>query len=242
QSVPAQPLHQRRAAAWGASGSGSGSSSGTARDSLTIGEDLYAIISEFSVVADGRYGEVDARTLRKRDMRVSRAVLPPATYPPGSAATSPDIYGGGRRMLAPAADGDYGEVRRGLPAESVSSTASNVGLPVARTASHTSTSAASAGAGPGDYGRHTAARARAWASRQKERVFHALSGEKSSRQPQSPGGPAGLRGADLTAALPLPAPVSPGMRLHHQSHSTTNVVTPPVPRRLSGVPSTGHLR
>ncbi|KAJ2711976.1 Myosin type-2 heavy chain 1 [Coemansia spiralis] len=249
QSVPAQQLHQRRAAAWATGGSSGGGASG--RDSLTIGDDLYAIISEFSVVADGRYGEVDARSLRKKDPRVPKPAPQFVAQPPGPAAPSHDLYGAGLRALASASasDGGYSEARcYALPAESVSSTASTGGPPIARRGSRTSMSAVPEAAGPGDYGRHTAARARAWAARQKERMLHALSGEKSHRRPHSPGTDAtGLRLtdpallADLTAALPVP--VSPGMRLHHQSHSATNVLAPAaIAGRLSKVPSTGHLR
>ncbi|KAJ2816235.1 Myosin type-2 heavy chain 1, partial [Coemansia furcata] len=49
-------------------------------DSLTIGDDIFAIINEFSLVAGGRYGEVDAREqLRTREQ--TRLSPPPTRIP-----------------------------------------------------------------------------------------------------------------------------------------------------------------
>ncbi|KAJ1962434.1 Myosin type-2 heavy chain 1, partial [Dipsacomyces acuminosporus] len=64
-------------------------------DSTSIGEDLYAIINEFSVVTDGRYGEVDARKLRPKDK--SGAPLspqpnqPPTVHSPAMSVNYPII-------------------------------------------------------------------------------------------------------------------------------------------------------
>ncbi|KAJ1827719.1 Myosin type-2 heavy chain 1 [Coemansia sp. RSA 2599] len=49
-------------------------------DSLTIGDDIFAIINEFSAVAGGRYGEVDARSLRNKEQQ-SYSSRPPSRYP-----------------------------------------------------------------------------------------------------------------------------------------------------------------
>ncbi|KAJ2708251.1 Myosin type-2 heavy chain 1 [Coemansia sp. IMI 203386] len=65
-------------------------------DSLTIGDDIFAIINEFSAVAGGRYGEVDARSLRNKDQS-SYSSRPPSRYPanysPALSANSPPIPG-----------------------------------------------------------------------------------------------------------------------------------------------------
>ncbi|KAJ1718098.1 hypothetical protein LPJ61_006861, partial [Coemansia biformis] len=228
QSAPAQ----RRAAVW----------AGGARDSLTIGDDLYAIINEFSVVADGRYGEVDARSLRKKGPRPDKPA-PQYTAPsPGTVAASPEMYGSEQRTVVLAGSGSRGDVHHGPAADSSSSAASNFGPLVVRRGSRTSMSVESDAASQPDYGRHTAARARAWAARQKDRMLHAFSGEKGPRQPLSPGTASGMRAVSpdpsllsgMTAALLMPMP--PGLRFHHQSHSTANIAVAPMPSRLSKIP------
>ncbi|KAJ2453733.1 Myosin type-2 heavy chain 1 [Coemansia sp. RSA 2336] len=165
------------------------------RDSLTLGDDLFALINEFSIVADGRYGEVDA--LRRRRQQ------PPEPQQP--------------LLRSPLAS----HVRAPTPV--------SVDSQVAKRGSQSSVSAAT------DYGggRHTAARARAWAARQKDRMLSAFGDRQHRGSKQSV---SGFVHPD-SATDDLPPPV---IRFHHPSHSETNIATS-LPQRLTRHPSASHL-
>ncbi|KAI9502567.1 hypothetical protein BX070DRAFT_226412 [Coemansia spiralis] len=326
----------------------------TKSDSLTIGDDIYAIINEFSVVADSRYGEVDARSLKKRELSNSRASSrytsghSPAlssNYPgmaspggrspggrspggrsPGKAASQPayrhpnagampTVQPGGMakdmssvmpshtwlnaalRSSGDSADGDLhtaqqakvsgdGYVITGFPLTADGSAGNGVEKqayltrkhPAAarhtssspffsttpplshakensgdsyrqesnglyKRESHTNVSLASANTSQTDIGgRHTAARARAWAARQKERMLNAFSGDRIQRRSQNAHMPIGAsKLSSETQSRILESPLEPPspFRFHHQSHSATNVLSPV--SRINRPPSADSL-
>ncbi|KAJ1852495.1 Myosin type-2 heavy chain 1 [Coemansia sp. RSA 1822] len=200
------------------------------RDSLTIGDDLFAIINEFSAVADSRYGEVDARSLRRRVAHSPVMMRTPASRSPVPTprAATPTVPMGQRSpaRMQPnnSQPGEYNHSDYQQLAHDPMRTQ------VIKRDSHTSVAATSAST---DYGRHTAARARAWAARQKDRMFGAF-GDKSQRR--------AMKTAAVSHDQSYPDLQPPSaLRFHHQSHSATDVgATPSV--RLSKVPSAGNLR
>ncbi|KAJ2735646.1 Myosin type-2 heavy chain 1 [Coemansia sp. BCRC 34962] len=230
-------------------------------DSLTIGEDIYAIINEFSLVAGGRYGEVDAREqLRTREQ--SRASPPP---PPPSRIPAPPGSSGRPWLHETLAHEDEDnsvdsdELTATSPGYFIASIdGTRQQLPiypmpmiVHKRDSHSNVSVKSAKTSLAELGgRHTAARARAWATKQKDRVFSAFGNGANRRGPSSnspdpraallvPMGPASPATPSSPAFLnrsfddhhhhrhreldlPLPPPPS-ALRFHHQSHSAANL-------------------
>ncbi|KAJ2689086.1 Myosin type-2 heavy chain 1 [Coemansia spiralis] len=208
-------------------------------DSLTIGEDIYAIINEFSLVAGGRYGEVDAREqLRSREL----AREPPASRIPAPPGSSGRAWAHEAAQSDEAASVDSDSLTAASPGLNASIDSARqaptypMAMVVHRRGSRSNASAKSSLAELG--GRHTAARARAWATKQKDRVFSAFGngagrrgGSSSSPDPRaallmgpaSPASPAFLNRSldDHHRALDLPPP--PALRLHHQSHSAANL-------------------
>ncbi|KAJ2618030.1 Myosin type-2 heavy chain 1 [Coemansia sp. RSA 1804] len=339
-----------------------GGSSHIKSDSLTIGDDIYAIINEFSVVADGRYGEVDARSLKRRELGSTPSIshnhhgMPSPSgsssrlgRSPGqstshinyqyqtrsgnrSGTQSPGIVardvGEGevdtawiQAALRTSGDGAHDEAtfasqlgqrangngpidsniparykpyavngsggaghnqlskrqsvlqrppgtsRNGSPAPYY---ITNVGASPARAKegsrndgndndeyvrvagmasvvykreSHTNMSVNSTKTSLTDVGgRHTAARARAWAARQKDRMLHAFSGDRMQRRSQTPSSYRPPGASKLSAEMPkfvashesLEPPTH--FKFHHQTQSATNVAVPmqqPFERPLS---------
>ncbi|KAJ2852443.1 Myosin type-2 heavy chain 1 [Coemansia brasiliensis] len=171
------------------------------RDSLTLGDDLFAIINEFSMVADSRYGEVDALRRRRQQQ-----------------PTSPLMQ---RSPLV-------SQIRAPTP---ISMTADSQ---VAKRGSQSSVSASTEYGG----GRHTAARARAWAARQKDRMLSAFGDRQQRRVLKQPA--SSLMPPDsATDNESLQPP--PAMRFHHSSHSDTNIAAS-LPQKLTRHPSASNLR
>ncbi|KAJ2823103.1 Myosin type-2 heavy chain 1, partial [Coemansia erecta] len=192
------------------------------RDSITIGDDLYAIINEFSVVADSRYGEVDARSLRRRVGHSPSTSNSPIMRTPATRSPVPPNPSAARSATrSPALANPNAGVRSATPTNLV--LAHRSPAQVVKRESHNSVSTTSAST---DYGRHTAARARAWAARQKDRMFGAF-GDKSQRR-------AAKTSVDPMDLDDLPPP--PVLQFHHQSHSATNIMAPPS-ARLTKAPS-----
>ncbi|KAJ2845450.1 hypothetical protein GGI22_006554, partial [Coemansia erecta] len=338
-------------------GAGNGGGGGHAKgDSLTIGDDIYAIINEFSVVADSRYGEVDARSLKKRELGNSRTSsrYAPSNSPsmslnyhgmpspggssggirrsPGQSVAhmhyhqsgssngpaiqssstvaqdadsgdsdtawirsalrmsgdSPDIIANTASLSKKLANGS-GPIDSTLPKRYYPQSASDTDrfgqsspmskrqslvqrppdtarnaspspyLPtnVSPSSAHVHGSNASddfsnkAGAVQAVYkresdtnmsvnstktslndagGRHTAARARAWAARQKDRMLHAFTGDRSQRKPQAPSPYKPLGASKLSSETPIlvdshiALEPPPQFSFHHQSQSAVNVV------------------
>ncbi|KAJ1743410.1 Myosin type-2 heavy chain 1 [Coemansia sp. RSA 989] len=169
------------------------------RDSLTLGDDLFALINEFSMVADSRYGEVDA--LRRHRQQPAEMQRSPLRSPLVSQIRAPT-------PISMAADSQ-----------------------VAKRGSQSSVSASTEYGG----GRHTAARARAWAARQKDRMLSAFGDRQQRRGLKQPAfGPM----PPDSATDELPPPV---IRFHHPSHSETNIATS-LPQKLARHPSASNLR
>ncbi|KAJ2262386.1 Myosin type-2 heavy chain 1 [Coemansia sp. RSA 376] len=222
-------------------------------DSLTIGEDIFAIINEFSLVAGGRYGEVDAREqLRTREQsRVSPPPLPPTRIPapPGSSSR---VWLHEARVAEDEDNSvDSDELTAISPGHlnaSMDSTRQQqapmypMPMTVHKRDSHSNASVKSAKTSLAELGgRHTAARARAWATKQKDRVFSAFGSNGASRRgpsgsppdpraallmpasPATPSSPAFLNRSfdDRYGSADLPQP--PALRFHHQSHSAANL-------------------
>ncbi|KAJ2465559.1 Myosin type-2 heavy chain 1, partial [Coemansia sp. RSA 2337] len=223
-------------------------------DSLTIGEDIFAIINEFSLVAGGRYGEVDAREqLRTREQsRVSPPPLPPTRIPapPGSSSR---VWLHEARVAEDednSVDSDEltaispGHLNASMDSTRQQQQAPMYPMPmtVHKRDSHSNASVKSAKTSLAELGgRHTAARARAWATKQKDRVFSAFGSNGASRRgasgsspdpraallmpasPATPSSPAFLNRSfdDRYGSAELPQP--PALRFHHQSHSAANL-------------------
>ncbi|KAJ1667950.1 Myosin type-2 heavy chain 1 [Coemansia sp. RSA 1646] len=340
----------------GGGNSGGGDGSGHVKgDSLTIGDDIYAIINEFSVVADSRYGAVDARSLKKRELDNSRSpsryassnspsmslnyhgmpspggssngirrspgqsavnmhyhqtesgngptIQSPSTVAQdadasdidtewiraalrmsgdsadGTAISQPSQNAGGsgpidstipkryhpphsangtsgfghnspiskRQSLAqrPQGAGRNASSSPYLPTTAASSPAHAKGInnsadylhrvgavqAVYKRGSHTNMSVNSTKTSLSDAGgRHTAARARAWAARQKDRMLHAFTGDRSQRKLQAPSPYKPPGASKLSSETPgfadhsLEPPSQ--FRFHHQTQSATNVAVP----------------
>ncbi|KAJ2077608.1 Myosin type-2 heavy chain 1 [Coemansia sp. RSA 988] len=235
------------------------------RDSVTIGDDLFEIINEFSVVADGRYGEVDARSLRKKDPLTSSNIPRYTGHSPAASIASPmpRQSSSGRRtpIIAPtsiprsSSSSPMGRAntllnsnsalrQRQFPVHNTTNVeTANLRSQAMKRESHNSV-ATSAATSQTDYGgRHTAARARAWAARQKDRMMSAFSGERNYRHLYKPGistdSDVALGRTPLFSDSPLEPPSA--LRFHHQSHSASNILAPS-PARLTRLPSAGNLR
>ncbi|KAJ2063899.1 Myosin type-2 heavy chain 1 [Coemansia sp. S146] len=233
-------------------------------DSLTIGDDIFAIINEFSLVAGGRYGEVDAREqLRTREQ--SRVSPPPPSRIPAPPGGSSRAWLHEPRAHEPRAHEPRAHEDEDTSVDSDELTAISPGhlhasmdssrqqapvypmpMTVHKRGSHSNGSVKSAKTSLAELGgRHTAARARAWATKQKDRVFSAF-GNGSSRRgpsgsspdpraallmpvsPATPSSPAFLNRSfddhhhNHRALLDAPQPPS-ALRFHHQSHSAANL-------------------
>ncbi|KAJ1722136.1 Myosin type-2 heavy chain 1 [Coemansia erecta] len=268
-------------------------------DSLTIGDDIFAIINEFSAVAGGRYGEVDARSLRNNEAYgVSR---PPSRYPPPSSRSpampqqpSPQLnqqqqqqQSDARRSWLIAAlrtsqdEDDLDDESTSVSTPAARPDSSLIGspfgspplqkqqqkhpgsLPSARQqqqqsaalaaaagllnkqTSFASTNGRTSGRSADEGGRHTAARARAWASRQRDRMMSAFSNDRGGnrRSQTSLAGSARSKPSEdreMGASFEYAGEGAPQrLRLMQHSLSTSNVsapVEPTDPRDLLMMP------
>ncbi|KAJ1958122.1 Myosin type-2 heavy chain 1 [Linderina pennispora] len=213
------------------------------RDMDPLSKDIYALINEFSIVSDGRYGAVDSHRIIKTEPtykspplshQSARPAYPhayfaqPSTFPaPGlphklhhqtsditmgaqiypprrswlhgssTSPTSPSFVVGKVDGTLPAPQPMYAN-----PQSSHSANALTMRQPLQngnratlpgdqrthrRQSSHSNISVTSNRTQSTDIagGRHTAARARAWASRQRDRMFSAFSSDSRSRSRQT---------------------------------------------------------
>lgn len=207
-------------------------------DSLTLGDDVYAIINEFSLVADGRYGEVDARSLKRKEVSVvNHSPALSEAYLRNSGNNSyhqqPKLHSEHHSWLQDALYQDDDDEEKGyshiLPSLDRYSHQDQMPSPIPEKAVFASPdlrylhrlpvvkkreSHSSLPAKPG--GRHTAARARAWANKQKDRVRNAFAGNSSSSGPYMDSG----RDSAMMESPPPPLPPPSQDRFgQQQSHS-----------------------